>query len=166
MMPIFLALTGPLPARRNRQRQAVALALVIVIFAVAADLLTTRTWTCRRSRRPAAAGAGGANCSPKADDPSQQVTRTSPCAAGYAAAGRSRRDRATMLSAAGRRAADFLEIAAVIVAVMVAVWIVLRFSGGIVKILRPAASRCSPGSPVCCWPPSPCSSSPTRSPPS
>ena len=33
--------------------------------------------------------------------------------------------------------ADYTAIAAAIVAVMVAVWLVLRFSGGIVKMLRP-----------------------------
>ncbi|HEX8628806.1 MAG TPA: MarC family protein, partial [Catenuloplanes sp.] len=46
---------------------------------------------------------------------------------------------ATMLFVQGaRETPDYLAIALAIVAVMVSVWLVLRFSGGIVRILRPA----------------------------
>ncbi|MEV4823983.1 MarC family protein [Micromonospora sp. NPDC049274] len=146
MMPIFLALTGPLPARdRNRAAwQAVALALgVIVIFAVAGQTLLDYLHV----DLPALQAAGGLLLvlvalellTGKADDPSQQVTSNialvplgTPLLAGPGAIV------ATMLfvqQADGL--GDFTAIAVAILAVMVAVWIVLRFSGGIVKILRP-----------------------------
>ncbi|MEU4774700.1 MarC family protein [Micromonospora sp. NPDC023644] len=146
MMPIFLALTGPLTARdRNRAAwQAVALALgVIVIFAVAGQTLLDYLHV----DLPALQAAGGLLLilvalellTGKADDPSQQVTSNialvplgTPLLAGPGAIV------ATMLfvqQADG--GADVTAIAAAIVAVMVTVWIVLRFSGGIVKILRP-----------------------------
>ncbi|KAB1138643.1 MarC family protein [Micromonospora sp. DSM 115977] len=146
MMPIFLALTGPLTARdRNRAAwQAVALALgVIVIFAVAGQTLLDYLHV----DLPALQAAGGLLLilvalellTGKADDPSQQATSNialvplgTPLLAGPGAIV------ATMLfvqQADG--GADVTAIAAAIVAVMVTVWIVLRFSGGIVKILRP-----------------------------
>ncbi|MFG2011723.1 MULTISPECIES: MarC family protein [unclassified Micromonospora] len=146
MMPIFLALTGPLTARdRNRAAwQAVALALgVIVIFAVAGQTLLDYLHV----DLPALQAAGGLLLilvalellTGKADDPSQQVTSNialvplgTPLLAGPGAIV------ATMLfvqQADG--GADVTAIAAAIVAVMATVWIVLRFSGGIVKILRP-----------------------------
>ncbi|MBG6068061.1 MarC family protein [Micromonospora sp. STR1_7] len=146
MMPIFLALTGPLPARdRNRAAwQAVALALgVIVIFAVAGQTLLDYLHV----DLPALQAAGGLLLvlvalellTGKADDPSQQVTSNialvplgTPLLAGPGAIV------ATMLfvqQADGL--GEFTAIAVAILAVMVAVWIVLRFSGGIVKILRP-----------------------------
>ncbi|ATO15150.1 MULTISPECIES: MarC family protein [Micromonospora] len=146
MMPIFLALTGPLPARdRNRAAwQAVALALgVIVIFAVAGQTLLAYLHV----DLPALQAAGGLLLvlvalellTGKADDPSQQVTSNialvplgTPLLAGPGAIV------ATMLFV--QRAggvADYVAIALAIVAVMVAVWVVLRFSGGIVKVLRP-----------------------------
>ncbi|MFI6240871.1 MarC family protein [Micromonospora sp. NPDC050795] len=146
MMPIFLALTGPLPARdRNRAAwQAVALALgVIVIFAVAGQTLLDYLHV----DLPALQAAGGLLLvlvalellTGKADDPSQQVTSNialvplgTPLLAGPGAIV------ATMLfvqQADG--VGEFSAIAVAILAVMVAVWIVLRFSGGIVKILRP-----------------------------
>ncbi|MEW1585201.1 MarC family protein [Micromonospora vinacea] len=146
MMPIFLALTGPLPARdRNRAAwQAVALALgVIVIFAVAGQTLLDYLHV----DLPALQAAGGLLLvlvalellTGKADDPSQQVTSNialvplgTPLLAGPGAIV------ATMLfvqQADGL--GEFGAIAVAILAVMVAVWIVLRFSGGIVKILRP-----------------------------
>ncbi|MBM0239186.1 MarC family protein [Micromonospora sp. ATA32] len=146
MMPIFLALTGPLPPRdRNRAAwQAVALALgVIVVFAVAGQTLLAYLHV----ELPALQAAGGLLLvlvalellTGKADDPSQQVTSNialvplgTPLLAGPGAIV------ATMLFVQrGEGFADFSAIAAAIVAVMVAVWIVLRFSGGIVKILRP-----------------------------
>ncbi|MCL7457490.1 MarC family protein [Micromonospora echinofusca] len=146
MMPIFLALTGPLTARdRNRAAwQAVALALgVIVIFAVAGQTLLDYLHV----DLPALQAAGGLLLilvalellTGKADDPSQQVTSNialvplgTPLLAGPGAIV------ATMLfvqQADG--GADVTAIAAAIVAVMLTVWVVLRFSGGIVKILRP-----------------------------
>ncbi|MFF5177325.1 MarC family protein [Micromonospora sp. NPDC000316] len=146
MMPIFLALTGPLPARdRNRAAwQAVTLALgVIVIFAVAGQTLLDYLHV----DLPALQAAGGLLLvlvalellTGKADDPSQQVTSNialvplgTPLLAGPGAIV------ATMLfvqQADGL--GDFSAIAAAILAVMAAVWVVLRFSGGIVKILRP-----------------------------
>ncbi|MEH0973586.1 MarC family protein [Micromonospora sp. CPCC 205546] len=146
MMPIFLALTGPLTARdRNRAAwQAVALALgVIVIFAVAGQTLLDYLHV----DLPALQAAGGLLLilvalellTGKADDPSQQATSNialvplgTPLLAGPGAIV------ATMLfvqQADG--GADVSAIAAAIVAVMLTVWIVLRFSGGIVKILRP-----------------------------
>ncbi|MFG1887160.1 MarC family protein [Micromonospora sp. NPDC049051] len=146
MMPIFLALTGPLTARdRNRAAwQAVALALgVIVIFAVAGQTLLDYLHV----DLPALQAAGGLLLvlvalellTGKADDPSQQATSNialvplgTPLLAGPGAIV------ATMLfvqQADG--GADVTAIAAAIVAVMLTVWVVLRFSGGIVKVLRP-----------------------------
>jgi MarC family membrane protein len=146
MMPIFLALTGPLTARdRNRAAwQAVALALgVIVIFAVAGQTLLDYLHV----DLPALQAAGGLLLvlvalellTGKADDPSQQVTSNialvplgTPLLAGPGAIV------ATMLFV--QRAdglGDHSAIAAAIVAVMITVWVTLRFSGGIVRILRP-----------------------------
>ncbi|MCX4386847.1 MarC family protein [Micromonospora peucetia] len=146
MMPIFLALTGPLAARdRHRAAwQAVALALgVIVIFAVAGQTLLDYLHV----DLPALQAAGGLLLvlvalellTGKADDPSQQATSNialvplgTPLLAGPGAIV------ATMLfvqQADG--GADVTAIAAAILAVMATVWLVLRFSGGIVKILRP-----------------------------
>ncbi|MEU3452043.1 MarC family protein [Micromonospora sp. NPDC006766] len=146
MLPIFLALTGPLPARdRNRAAwQAVALALgVIVIFAVAGQTLLAYLHVSL----PALQAAGGLLLvlvalellTGKADDPSQQTTSNvalvplgTPLLAGPGAIV------ATMLfvQRAGP-ATDYLAIALAILAVMVAVWVALRFSGVIVRILRP-----------------------------
>lgn len=147
MMPIFLALTGPLPAReRNRAAwQAVALALgVIVVFAVAGQTLLAYLHVSL----PALQAAGGLLLvlvalellTGKADDPEQQsatanialVPLGTPLLAGPGAIV------ATMLFV--QRAGgpvDYLQIGAAIVAVMVTVWLVLRFSGVIVKVLRP-----------------------------
>jgi multiple antibiotic resistance protein len=147
MMPIFLALTGPLPARdRNRAAwQAVALALgVIVVFAVAGQTLLAYLHVSL----PALQAAGGLLLvlvalellTGKADDPEQQsstanialVPLGTPLLAGPGAIV------ATMLFVQrSTGVTDYLQIAAAIVAVMVAVWLVLRFSGVIVKILRP-----------------------------
>jgi len=146
MMPIFLALTGPLPARdRHRAAwQAVALALgVIVIFAVAGQTLLDYLHV----DLPALQAAGGLLLvlvalellTGKADDPSKQVTSNialvplgTPLLAGPGAIV------ATMLFVQQADGiGDFSAIAAAILAVMVTVWIVLRFSGGIVKVLRP-----------------------------
>ena len=146
MMPIFLALTGPLTARdRHRAAwQAVALALgVIVIFAVAGQTLLDYLHV----DLPALQAAGGLLLvlvalellTGKTDDPSQQATSNialvplgTPLLAGPGAIV------ATMLFVQrAEGGADVTAIAAAIIAVMLTVWVVLRFSGGIVKILRP-----------------------------
>ncbi|MEV6370348.1 MarC family protein [Micromonospora sp. WP24] len=146
MMPIFVALTGPLPARdRNRAAwQAVALALgVIVVFAVAGQTLLDYLHV----DLPALQAAGGLLLvlvalellTGKGDEPSGQSTSNialvplgTPLLAGPGAIV------ATMLFVQQAEGlSDYTAIAAGILSVMIAVWIVLRFSGGIVKILRP-----------------------------
>ncbi|MGK5738209.1 MarC family protein [Micromonospora sp. URMC 103] len=146
MMPIFLALTGPLPARdRNRAAwQAVALALgVIVVFAVAGQTLLAYLHV----DLPALQAAGGLLLvlvalellTGKGDQPSGQSTSNialvplgTPLLAGPGAIV------ATMLFVQrADNATDYVAIGLAIIAVMAAVWIVLRFSGVIVKILRP-----------------------------
>ncbi|TDC35737.1 MarC family protein [Micromonospora sp. 15K316] len=146
MMPIFVALTGPLPARdRNRAAwQAVALALgVIVVFAVAGQTLLDYLHV----DLPALQAAGGLLLvlvalellTGKGDEPSGQSTSNialvplgTPLLAGPGAIV------ATMLFVQQAEGpSDYTAIAAGIISVMIAVWIVLRFSGGIVKILRP-----------------------------
>ncbi|MEU7588976.1 MULTISPECIES: MarC family protein [unclassified Micromonospora] len=146
MMPIFLALTGPLPARdRNRAAwQAVTLALgVIVVFAVAGQTLLDYLHV----DLPALQAAGGLLLvlvalellTGKTDGPSADATSNialvplgTPLLAGPGAIV------ATMLFVQQADGfGDFTAIAVAILAVMLAVWIVLRFSGGIVKILRP-----------------------------
>lgn len=147
MMPIFLALTGSFSARdRNRAAtEAVALAFgVIVVFAVAGQTLLAYLHV----ELPALQAAGGLLLvlvalellTGKSDDPNQPATSNvalvplgTPLLAGPGAIV------ATMLfvqQADGL--ADFTAIAAAIVLVMLAVWIMLRFSGAIVKVLRPS----------------------------
>ncbi|GHJ50398.1 UPF0056 membrane protein [Catellatospora sp. TT07R-123] len=146
MVPIFLALTGALPARERHRAawQAVALALgVIAVFAVAGQTILDYL----HIELPALQGAGGLLLvlvalellTGKADDPDHQATSNialvplgTPLLAGPGAIV------ATMLFV--RRAdapADYVAIALGILAVMVAVWLVLRYSGFIVKVLRP-----------------------------
>ncbi|HKD97474.1 MAG TPA: MarC family protein [Micromonosporaceae bacterium] len=146
MVPVFLALTGALPAReRNRAAwQAVALALgVIVVFAVAGQ----RILEYLNIDLPALQAAGGLLLilvalellTGRTDTPDEEKTSNialvplgTPLLAGPGAIV------ATMLFV--RRAdgaTDNLEIAAAILLVMVAVWLVLRFSGIIVRLLRP-----------------------------
>ncbi|WP_030486578.1 MarC family protein [Micromonospora chokoriensis] len=146
MVPIFLALTGPLPARdRNRAAwQAVTLALgVIVVFAVAGQTLLDYLHV----DLPALQAAGGLLLvlvalellTGKTDGPSPDATSNialvplgTPLLAGPGAIV------ATMLFVQQADGfGDYTAIAVAILAVMLAVWIVLRFSGGIVKILRP-----------------------------
>ncbi|HEX5595029.1 MAG TPA: MarC family protein [Micromonosporaceae bacterium] len=146
MMPIFLALTGPLAVReRNRAAwQAVALALgVIVVFAVAGQTLLDYLHV----EVPALQAAGGLLLilvalellTGKTDDPSQQATSNialvplgTPLLAGPGAIV------ATMLFVRRAEApADYVAIAVAILAAMTAVWLVLRFSGVMVKVLRP-----------------------------
>lgn len=147
MVPIFLALTGPLPARQRHRAgtQAVALAgAVIVAFAVGGQQILRYLGI----DLPALQGAGGLLLvlvalqllTGKQDDPSQVATTNvalvplgTPLLAGPGAIV------ATMLFV--RRAStfgDYLAIAVAIVLVLVAVWLVLRFSGIVVRILRPS----------------------------
>jgi multiple antibiotic resistance protein len=146
MVPIFLALTGTLPMRERHRAawQAVALAfVVIVIFAVAGQ----RILDYLQIDLPALQGAGGVLLilvalellTGKTDDPQQQSTSNialvplgTPLLAGPGAIV------ATMLEV--RKAhdvGDYAAIALAIVAAMIAVWLVLRYSGIIVRILRP-----------------------------
>jgi multiple antibiotic resistance protein len=146
MMPIFLALTGPMPARERHRAawQAVALALgVIVVFAVAGQTLLDYLHV----EVPALQAAGGLLLilvalellTGKTDEPEQQSTSNialvplgTPLLAGPGAIV------ATMLFVQRAKGlTDYTAIAVGIVAVMVLVWLVLRFSGGIVKVLRP-----------------------------
>jgi multiple antibiotic resistance protein len=147
MVPIFLALTGAMPARqRNRAGwQAVALAgAVIVLFAVGGEQILRYLGI----QLPALQGAGGLLLvlvalqllTGKAEEPDQQATTNvalvplgTPLLAGPGAIV------ATMLFV--RRAhhlADYLAIAAAILLVLAVVWLVLRFCGVIVRILRPS----------------------------
>jgi multiple antibiotic resistance protein len=147
MVPVFLALTGTLPIKERRRAgtQAVLLALgVIVVFAVAGQTLLDYLHV----QLPALQGAGGLLLvlvalqllTGKTDEPSEQGGTTNvalvplgtPLLAGPGAIV------ATMLfvqRADGLN--DYTVIGLGILAVMVTVWLVLRFSGGIVKLLRP-----------------------------
>ncbi|WP_213454902.1 MarC family protein [Rhizomonospora bruguierae] len=147
MVPIFLALTGTMPdAERTRAaRQAVALALgVIVVFAVAGQTILAYLGI----QLPALQGAGGLLLvlvalqllTGETGGPSGPATANvalvplgTPLLAGPGAIV------ATMLFV--RRAhnvADYVAIATGILVVMVAVWLVLRFCGVVVRILRPS----------------------------
>lgn len=147
MVPIYLALTGTLSAReRNRAgTQAVALAFgVIVVFAVAGQTLLDYLHV----DLPALQGAGGLLLilialellTGRTDNPNQQVTSNialvplgTPLLAGPGAIV------ATMLFVQrADGAADYVAVGVGIVAAMAAVWLALRFSGGIVKVLRPS----------------------------
>jgi len=147
MVPVFLALTGTMPAKERTRAgtQAVLLALgVIVIFAVAGQTLLDYLHV----QLPALQGAGGLLLilvalqllTGKTDEPSEQGGTTNvalvplgtPLLAGPGAIV------ATMLfvqRADGLN--DYTVIGLAILAVMMTVWLVLRFSGGIVKLLRP-----------------------------
>jgi multiple antibiotic resistance protein len=147
MVPIFLALTGALPPRDRHRAgtQAVALAFgVIVVFAVAGQTILDYL----HIELPALQGAGGLLLilvalellTGKADQSNQQVTSNvalvpigTPLLAGPGAIV------ATMLFV--RRADGFMDDLAIglaIIAVMATVWLVLRFSGLIVRVLRPS----------------------------
>ncbi|MFI7597043.1 MarC family protein [Actinoplanes sp. NPDC049681] len=147
MVPVFLALTGTMPTKERTRAgtQAVLLALgVIVVFAVAGQTLLDYLHV----QLPALQGAGGLLLilvalellTGKTDEPSEQggtsnvalVPIGTPLLAGPGAIV------ATMLFV--QRAdgvGDYTVIGLGIVAVMFIVWLVLRFSGGIVKLLRP-----------------------------
>jgi multiple antibiotic resistance protein len=146
MVPIFLALTAPLPARERHKAawQAVALAGgVIVTFAVAGQKILEYL----HIDLPALQGAGGLLLvlvalellTGKSDSPDRQATSNialvplgTPLLAGPGAIV------ATMLFVRqAHHFRDYLAIAVAIVLVLVVVWLVLRFSGFIVRILRP-----------------------------
>src|SRR5919112_3903233 len=145
MVPIFLALTRTMPARQRHRSgtQAVALAFgVIVVFAVAGQTLLDYL----HIELPALQGAGGLLLvlvalqllTGQTDKPEEQgrtsnvalVPIGTPLLAGPGAIV------ATMLFV--RRAdgtADHVVIGLGIIAVMLTVWLVLRFSGVIVRLL-------------------------------
>ena len=148
MVPVFLALTGTMSARARMKAgtQAVLLALgVIVGFAVAGQTLLDYLHV----QLPALQGAGGLLLvlvalqllTGKTDEPSEQggtsnvalVPIGTPLLAGPGAIV------STMLFV--RRAdstTDYFVVGIGILLVMLTVWLVLRFSGVIVKLLRPA----------------------------
>jgi multiple antibiotic resistance protein len=148
MVPVFLALTGTMApkARIKAGTQAVLLALgVIVGFAVAGQTLLDYLHV----KLPALQGAGGLLLvlvalqllTGKTDEPEEQggtsnvalVPIGTPLLAGPGAIV------ATMLFV--RRAdgfTDYTLIGVAILLVMLTVWLVLRFSGVIVALLRPA----------------------------
>jgi multiple antibiotic resistance protein len=145
-VPVFVALTGQMsPRERNRAAwQAAALALgVIVAFAVAGQNLLSYL----NVDLPALQGAGGLLLilvslellTGKTDDANGPATSNvalvplgTPLLAGPGAIV------ATILYVQrAHGAAAYAEIAAAIVLVMIVVWLVLRFSGVIVRILRP-----------------------------
>jgi multiple antibiotic resistance protein len=147
MVPVFLALTGTLPAKQRTRAgtQAVALALgVIVVFAVAGQTLLDYLHV----QLPALQGAGGLLLvlvalqllTGKTDAPEEQggtsnvalVPLGTPLLAGPGAIV------ATMLFVRrAHGASDYMIIGLGIIAVMITVWLVLRFSGLIVRLLRP-----------------------------
>jgi multiple antibiotic resistance protein len=147
MVPVFLALTGTLPSR-DRVRagtQAVLLALgVIVVFAVAGQTLLDYLHV----QLPALQGAGGLLLilvalqllTGKTEQPDGAggtsnvalVPLGTPLLAGPGAIV------ATMLFVQrAEGTAEYAVIGLGILLVMVIVWLVLRFSGVIVKLLRP-----------------------------
>jgi MarC family membrane protein len=147
MVPIFLALTGAMPAKERNRAALYAVALaggVIVVFAVAGQQILRYL----NIDLPALQAAGGILLllvalellTGGAGDPSRQATSNvalvpigTPLLAGPGAIV------ATMLfvqRTGGVR--GYVSIAAGIVVVLLAVWVILRFSGVIVKMLRPA----------------------------
>lgn len=147
MVPIFLALTGTL-SPRDRHRagwQAVALAGgVIVVFAAAGQQILHYLGI----DLPALQGAGGLLLvlvalellTGKQDDPNPVATTNvalvplgTPLLAGPGAIV------ATMLFVRrSHHPGDYLALAVAVALALVAVWLVLRFSGIVVKILRPS----------------------------
>jgi len=147
MVPIFLALTGTLPPRERHRAawQAVALALgVIVVFAVAGQQILKYLGI----DLPALQGAGGLLLllvalellTGKTDDPSRQSTTNvalvplgTPLLAGPGVIV------ATMLFVRGTDdVGGYASIAGAIALVLVFVWLTLRFSGFLVRVLRPS----------------------------
>jgi multiple antibiotic resistance protein len=147
MVPIFLALTGAMPAReRNRAAwNAVALAFgVIAVFAVGGRTILEYL----HIDLPALQGAGGLLLvlvalellTGKAENPDQMNTSNvalvplgTPLLAGPGAIV------ATMLFVQrSSTVPQYLAIGVAIVAVMVAVYLVLRYSGFLVRVLKPS----------------------------
>jgi multiple antibiotic resistance protein len=147
MLPIFVALTKSLDpkARARAARSAVALAFgVIVVFAVAGQQILSYLGI----DLPALQGAGGLLLllvalellTGRADDPSRQVTSNvalvplgTPLLAGPGAIV------ATMLFVRGATETEqYLAIASAIVLVFLVSWLMLRFSGLLVRLLRPS----------------------------
>jgi len=147
MVPIFLALTGKLPPRERHRAawQCVALAGgAIIVFAVAGQQILRYLGI----DLPALQGAGGLLLllialellTGRADDPAAPATANialvplgTPMLAGPGAIV------ATMLFVRrGHGAGDLVAIALGIVVVLILVWLVLRFSGVLVRILRPS----------------------------
>jgi multiple antibiotic resistance protein len=147
MVPIFLALTGAMPVKERRRAgwQAVVLAGgVISVFAVGGQQILQYLGI----DLPALQGAGGlllvlvalALLTGKTDEPDAQATTNvalvplgTPLLAGPGAIV------ATMLFV--RRAqhfGDYVAVGLAIVLVLAVVWLVLRFCGIIVKVLRPS----------------------------
>jgi multiple antibiotic resistance protein len=145
-VPIFIALTGTMSAReRNRAAwQAVALALAVVaVFAVAGQQILRYLGI----DLPALQGAGGLLLllvalellTGRAEDPTKPATTNvalvplgTPLLAGPGAIV------ATLLFVRrANHAGDYVAIAVAGLLVMVIVWLVLRFSNLIVRILRP-----------------------------
>jgi len=146
MVPIFLALTKAMPVRERLRAawQAVALAfVVIVIFAVGGQTILDYL----RVDLPALQAAGGLLLvlvalellTGKADETGASATSSvalvplgTPLLAGPGAIV------ATMLFVQRAHGLpDYVAIAAAIVASMLAVWLVLRFSNIVVRVLRP-----------------------------
>lgn len=146
MVPMFLALTGAMSTRQRHRAawQAVALAGgVIVVFAVAGRQILLYLGI----DLPALQGAGGLLLllvalellTGRADDPSRQTTSNvalvplgTPLLAGPGAIV------ATMLFVQrADGAGDQLSIAVAVLLVLIFVWLTLRFSGSLVRILRP-----------------------------
>lgn len=147
MVPIFLALTGTMPLRDRIRaaRNAVLLAFgVIVVFAVAGQTILGYL----HIDLPALQGAGGLLLilvalellTGRTEAPDQHKTSNvalvplgTPLLAGPGAIV------ATMLFVQGSSAAaDYVAIGVAIVLVMVAVYLVLRYSTVLVRILRPS----------------------------
>jgi multiple antibiotic resistance protein len=147
MLPIFLALTGAFTAagRHRAARTAVALAFaVIVLFAIAGETLLDYL----HIELPALQAAGGLLLvlvalqllTGKEEDPNAARTSNvalvplgTPLLAGPGAIV------ATMLFVRGADStSDYVAIGAAIVAVMLTVWLMLRFSDVLIRVLRPA----------------------------
>lgn len=146
-VPIFLALTRTMPARERHRAawQAVALAGgVIVVFAIGGQTLLRYLHISLAALQ----GAGGLLLvlvalellTGRTDKPNEQATSNvalvplgTPLLAGPGAIV------ATMLFVRQARGVlDYLAIGLAIALVLLVVWVVLRFSGIVVKLLRPA----------------------------
>jgi multiple antibiotic resistance protein len=147
MLPIFVGLTAAMPPRQRYRAawEAVALAGgVIVLFAVAGEQILRYLGI----DLPALQGAGGLLLllvalellTGRADDPSRQVTSNvalvpigTPLLAGPGAIV------ATMLFVRRTHGlAGYASVAAAILLVLLVVWLALRFSGLLIRVLRPS----------------------------